>query len=62
MHFREKELHMVRIAKKSDPKKLEELKNKINDQFYIDQAIQKIAAQLTYEIVNHNEVKSEYKS
>lgn len=53
---------MVRIAKKTDPQKLQELKSKINDQFYLNLAIQRIAARLTNEIVNHNEVKSEYKS
>jgi len=53
---------MVRIAKQSDPRKLEELKSKINDQLYINLAIQRIAAQLTHEIVNYNEVKNEYKS
>jgi len=62
MFCREKELQMVRIAKKTDPQKLQELKSKINDQLYLNLAIQRIAARLTNEIVNHNEVKSEYKS
>lgn len=52
---------MVRIAKNTDPKKLEELKSKINDQYYLTLAIQRIATRLTNEIVNHNEVKGEYK-
>ncbi len=38
---------MVRIAKKSDPKRLEELKKKINDVNYINNAIIKIAQDLT---------------
>ncbi|MDA3852218.1 MAG: hypothetical protein PF447_13260 [Spirochaetaceae bacterium] len=52
---------MVRIAKKTDPSKLEELKDKIHDQFYLKTAIQRIAIRLTDEIVHHNEVKSELK-
>ena len=38
---------MVRIAKKTDPKKLAELKVKIHDEEYLLQAIQKIAQDLT---------------
>jgi len=38
---------MVRIAKKTDPKKLAELKVKIHDEQYLLQAIQKIAQDLT---------------
>ena len=38
---------MVRIAKKTDPKKIAELKRKIHDQEYLLQAIQKIAQDLT---------------
>ncbi len=38
---------MVRIAKKSDPKRLKELKQKINDNEYINAAILKIAQDLT---------------
>ena len=38
---------MVRIAKKTDPKKLAELKHKIHDEVYLLQAIQKIAQDLT---------------
>jgi hypothetical protein len=38
---------MVRIAKKTDPRKLAELKTKIHDEDYLLQAIQKIAQDLT---------------
>ncbi len=38
---------MVRIAKKTDPKRLQELKRKIHDEEYLLQAIQKIATDLT---------------
>ena len=38
---------MVRIAKKTDPKKIAELKRKIHDEEYLMQAIQKIAQDLT---------------
>ncbi len=38
---------MVRTAKKTDPKKIEELKIKIHDEEYLLQAIQKIAQDLT---------------
>lgn len=41
---------MVRIAKKTDPKKLAELKRKIHDEDYLLQAIQKIAQDLTKSI------------
>ena len=42
---------MVRIAKKSDPKRLKELKKKINDTDYINAAIIKIAQDLTSNIM-----------
>lgn len=38
---------MVRIAKKTDPKKIAELKRKVHDEDYLMQAIQKIAQDLT---------------
>lgn len=41
---------MVRIAKKTDPKKIAELKIKIHDEEYLLQAIQKIAQDLTKSI------------
>ncbi len=41
---------MVRIAKKTDPKKIAELKKKIHDEEYLLQAIQKIAQDLTRSI------------
>ncbi len=43
---------MVRIAKKSDPKKIAELKKKIHDQRYLSQAIYRIAQTLTNGILN----------
>jgi hypothetical protein len=42
---------MVRIAKKTDPKRLEELKEKIRDSQYVEEAIQKLAQKLSAEIV-----------
>ncbi len=41
---------MIRIAKKTDPKKIAELKRKIHDEEYLMQAIQKIAQDLTRSI------------
>lgn len=38
---------MVRIAKNTDKKKLEELKTKIHDEKYLKEAIQSIAQDLT---------------
>jgi hypothetical protein len=38
---------MVRIAKEIDYKKLEELKKKINDTKYLDQAVSMLAQELT---------------
>jgi len=43
---------MVRIAKKSDPKRIEELKRKIRDSHYVEDAIQKIAQRLSTELLN----------
>jgi hypothetical protein len=43
---------VVRIAKRTDPKKLKELKRKINDQEYISKAILKIAQDLTRELAS----------
>ena len=42
---------MVRVAKKTNPKKLAELKVKINDTKYLTLAIQRIAQTLTNEII-----------
>ena len=42
---------MVRIAKKSDPRRLAELKKKIRDEQYVDEAIQKLAHRLSAELV-----------
>ena len=44
---------MIRVAKPSDPKKIEELKKKINDRRYLSTAIQSIATTLTKELI-HN--------
>jgi len=49
---------MIRIAKQSDPKRLKELKQKIDDDKYLSLAIAQIAATLTHEIVNFNEEKT----
>jgi len=46
---------MIRIAKESDPKRLAELKEKINNADYLNLAISSIAHTLTKEIVNDNE-------
>ncbi len=51
---------MVRIAKQTDPVKLEELKSKINDQSYIRLAIDSIAIKLTDEIVSRSGNRNEY--
>jgi len=49
---------MVRIGKNTDPKKLRELKSKIDEKDYLDRAISRIALTLTNEIVHMNEDKS----
>ncbi len=46
---------MVRIAKNTDPKKLAELKKKIDDKKYLNRAILTIANTLTKEIYQLNE-------
>jgi anti-sigma28 factor (negative regulator of flagellin synthesis) len=45
---------MVRIAKASDPKRIAELKKKINDSSYLRDAIRKIAQQLSDELIQHS--------
>ena len=40
----------MRIAKKADPRRLEELKKKIHDERYLAMAISKIAQDLTLNI------------
>ncbi|MCG8451581.1 MAG: hypothetical protein MI717_00185 [Spirochaetales bacterium] len=52
---------MVRIAKQTDPVKLNELKEKIHDMGYLRVAINRIAMKLTDEIVSRSESKNEYK-
>ncbi len=42
---------MVRIPKKSDPRRIEDLKKRIQDTEYIDEAIRKIAQRLSLELV-----------
>ncbi len=49
---------MVRIAKNTDPKKLKELKKKIDQKDYLELAIKGIASTLTNEIVLMNEDRS----
>lgn len=46
---------MVRIAKKTDPKRIAELKKKINDRKYLSLAIVSIAQTLTNEIIGMKE-------
>ena len=54
---------MVRIAKQTDPVKLEELRVKINDKKYLQGAIDLIAIKLTDEIVSRTTgTKSENKT
>lgn len=45
---------MVKIARKSDPRRLEELKKKIHDQKYLAMAIEKIAQELTKNIIQED--------
>jgi len=45
---------VVRIAKKSDPKRLDELKRKINDENYVMNAIIKIAQDLTKNLLRED--------
>ena len=43
---------MVRIAKKTDPRKIAELKKKIHNKEYLSLAIDRIAQNLTKSLVN----------
>lgn len=52
---------MVRIAKQTDPIKLEALKVQINDRQYLRVAIEGIARQLTNEIVHRTGETNAYK-
>ncbi|MBN1410002.1 MAG: hypothetical protein JW969_04105 [Spirochaetales bacterium] len=45
---------MIRIAKKTDRKKIEELKKKIHNEDYLNQAISMIAQNLTKRLLNEN--------
>lgn len=49
---------MVRIARQTDPEKLKALKVKINDQRYLQVAIEGIARSLTNEIVSRTGIKN----
>ena len=49
---------MVRVAKITDPKRIAELKEKINDNVYLEAAINRIASSLTDGIIRYVEVKS----
>jgi hypothetical protein len=42
---------MIRIAKHTDPRRLEELKKKINDKHYLNTAINSLAVTITKEIL-----------
>ena len=42
---------MVRIAKQPDPKRINALKEQIQDESYLDAAIQRLAHKLTEELV-----------
>ena len=53
--FMEQQILMIRIAKHTDPRKIAELKKKINDSKYINVAIMSIANTLTKEIFHLNE-------
>lgn len=46
---------MVRIAKQTDPKRLEDLKKKINDKRYLNVAINSLAITITKEILQEKE-------
>lgn len=46
---------MIRIAKQTDPKKIAELKKKINDSKYLNIAINRLAMTLTKEILDLKE-------
>lgn len=43
---------MIRIAKPTDPRRIEELKKKINDSHYVNNAIHSIANILTKELLH----------
>ncbi len=46
---------MVRIAKQPDPKRIRALKQRIQDEDYLDAAIQRLAHKLTNELVDRRE-------
>ena len=52
---------LIKIAKESDPQKLAELRVKINDDAYLSLAINRIAHNITKELVSMKEAKSEQK-
>ncbi|MFP4372915.1 MAG: hypothetical protein ACLFPO_01140 [Spirochaetaceae bacterium] len=46
---------MVRIAKQPDPKRIRALKERIQDERYLEAAIQRLAGKLTDELVDRRE-------
>jgi len=46
---------MIRIAKQTDPRRLKELKKKINDKRYLNTAIDSLALTITKEILHTKE-------
>jgi len=46
---------MVRIAKQTDPRRLEELKKKINSKRYLNTAINSLAVTITKELLQTKE-------
>jgi|GEM_PF-580848 anti-sigma28 factor (negative regulator of flagellin synthesis) len=46
---------MVRVAKQIDPKRIEELKKKIQDRRYLEAAIARLAQTLTNELVRREQ-------
>ena len=44
----------MRIAKPVDPKRIEELKKKIRDASYVEDAVKNLAQRLTNEIIGKN--------
>ena len=45
---------MVKIARKTDPRRLQELKRRIHDEKYLAMAVEKIAQALTKNIVQED--------
>lgn len=45
---------MVRVARQIDPKRIEDLKKKINDAHYLEEAINRLALTITNEIMQRD--------